>query len=316
MAVRTDARSSNFLKNWWGYTNYFLNQKPWLKYALIAGSAMVGAYIAWPLGLTFKAISLFGVSSLMSHFLSYAVVGSLNLSAQLFKTFSLLKAYLDNSASEEEANFQGLFDQLFNHPEQIYSSLTAQLEQSIDARFKSWASNYQGNKVPNEYETELNSFLEEAVAIEVDAFMPHVNYVFDILSLHYQNQGHQAESPIFGQMQKLHSAIKDTFKMKFLEGIYHHFKARLMMPEYEQIFFQNALNAMIRKQLNGRDPLSILELKDHSNPTPELIGQQFKKLIMKNRSGVLHGNASDVDSQKMVHARDIAIAQIKRKQLA
>ncbi|MFO1258881.1 MAG: hypothetical protein U1E78_10805 [Gammaproteobacteria bacterium] len=311
MPFMNNATSSNFLKNWWGYTNYFLNQKPWLKYVLVAGSMMVGAYVAWPFGLTFKAVSLFGVSSLMSHFLSYAFLGSVNLSWQLFKTFSVLKSYLDSPSPLEEANFDRLFNELFTNQNQINLEIVSQLERTIFSKFQNWASNYGGNKVPNDYEAELDSFLNEALAIEVDAYMPHVNYVFEILKLQYQNQGHAEGSPTLNQLDRLESSIKDTFRIKFLGGIFNYFKEKLKSPEYEQVFFQSALNAMIKKQLQGRDPFSILELKQHPNPTPELVGQQFRTLIIRKRADVLHGNASLVDPQFMIHARDIAIAQIQ-----
>lgn len=312
MSFTTGATSTNFLQNWWGYTNYFLNQKPWLKYALIVGSTMMGAYVAWPFGLTFKAVSLFGVTSLMSHFLSYAFAGSLNLSWQLLKTFSLLRGYLENPALEEEANLEGLFNQLFSDPQQVNFAIASQLEQSIDSKFQSWASNYQGNKVPNNYEAELEAFLQEVVTIEADAFMPHVNYVFDILSLHYRNQGHQEDSCIFDQMNHLHAQIQETFKVKFLESIYQDLKHKLMTPLYEQLFFKNALQAMIKKQLGGIDPLKVLGIQE-VNPTVKHVGKQFKATLRANKGRLVHAiSESPVANGDQIRvAKDIAIAQIQ-----
>jgi hypothetical protein len=307
------ASTPDLFKNWFQYTHYFLNQRPWLKNTIYIASLMTAAYVAWPIGFSIKGVGVFALTGMISHFAGYVGLGSLNLGLKVYQAYSNIKSYL-NPDNIENRNLEQLFDKIFN-PKNVYiaKSIHQSLHDSVLSRFENWVSTYSGNRVPTDFSAELDEFVKTLNEIEINGLMPEINYTFQLLERDYINKGLNATSNEYQQLLVTFNLIKQKYHTKYIsDEVAPGIKALLNTPANKEFFFKNVLNVIVQNALNGSDPLIVLGISD-SNPDKEVICNAFKQIARANRAAI---DNTDLDKKYGFNAdqcrvaRDILLARL------
>lgn len=310
---RNKASTPDLFKNWFQYTHYFLNQRPWLKNTIYIASLMTAVYVAWPIGFSIKGVSVFALTGMISHFAGYVGLGSLNLGLKVYQAYSNIKGYL-NPDNIENRSLDQLFDKIFN-PKNVYiaKSIHQSLNDSVLSRFENWVSTYSGNRVPTDFSAELDEFVKTLNEIEINGLMPEVNYTFQLLERDYINKGLNATSNEYQQLLATFDSIKQKYHKTYInDEVASGIKAFLNTPENKAYFFKNVVNAIGKSVLSDLDALTVLGISDR-NPNRQTICDAFKQTVLANRAAIDNTDSNQkfqFDANLCRVARDTLLARL------